>query len=225
MATSGSTNYSLTAQQIVNQALYLLNVVPEGDTPPSADSAGALTSLELMLKTWGAAGRLWLTASTTQALTASTASYTLSAGTYRVLSVRRRTSSIDTPLFPLSRDEYDELPNKSGAGMPVNWYQDNQRATTVLYVWLVPDATIAASTTLYLTYARIIEDLDSLSNDPDVPQEWLETLVYNLAAIRGPKYGLAGDPNFKEIRDRAAGLYGALASIDQESTSVYLQPA
>lgn len=224
MATSGSTDYALTGTQIVNQALYLLNVVPEGDTPPTADSNGALTSLETMIKTWGALGKLWLKTETTQALTEGTASYTMASGVRKVLDVRRRTNSIDTPMFEMSRQEYFDLPNKTGKGTPVNWYFDYQLATRLLYIWSTADATNATDTTLYITYARILEDVDSLSNNLDLPQEWGETLIYNLAAVRGPKYGLANDANFQEIKQRAAVLYGALESIDQESTSIFLQP-
>jgi hypothetical protein len=225
VTTSGSTDFSLTGTQMVTQALYLLNVTPKGETPATADLNFALTSLETMIKTWGTVGRLWLKTETTQALTASTASYAMASGARKVLDVRRRdTSSIDTPLFELSRQEYYDLPNKTGTGTPVNWYHDYQVATRTLYVWPAPDTSAASNLTLYITYARVIEDVDSLSNTLDLPQEWGETLIHNVAKNIGPSYGLAGDPNYAKIEARADALYGALASLDQESASVTFSP-
>jgi hypothetical protein len=223
MATSGSVDLSLTVRQIVTHALQMISVCDAGETPAAEDAATALTTLELMLKTWGANPRLWLKTEATLALTASTASYSLAAAR-RVYSVRRRTSGIDTPLCEWSREEYFDYPNKASTGLPNSYYFDPQRATRTLYVWPVPDATIAASTTLRYTYARVIEDADSLNNDPDVPQEWLDALTYGLAERLGPIFGVSGSPDFKRIADTAAGLFAYITADDDEDASVFISP-
>ena len=118
MATSGSTDYSLTARGIATAALEMVGVIALGDTPEAEHSAKALEQLNLMVKTWSATPdpKLWLLTEGTQALTATTASYTL-ASAHKVLSVRRRTSNIDVPLTELSRSDYFDLPNKSATGV------------------------------------------------------------------------------------------------------------
>jgi hypothetical protein len=232
MATSGSTNYSLTARQIATAALELVGVIAIGETPEPEDAAKALEQLNLMVKTWGADPdpKLWQLTEGSVTLVASTSSYTLTAAR-KVTSARRRTGSgtsqNDLPLRLIGREEYFDKPNKLSTGSPLEAYFDPQRAARTLYVWPVPDATVAASTTLPYTYIRVLEDLDSLDDDFDVPQEWLEVLEYGLAARLTLPYRMhITDPaGAAEIKQRAAELYGQLSSYDEESASAFMQPA
>jgi len=225
MATSGSADYQINARQVVEQAHYLLGVQDPEEALSEAMASRGLEALNLMLKTWGAAGRLWLQTEGSVTLLASTASYALT-GVRKVMSVRRKTGTNYLPLTELSRQEYFDLPNPASTGTPLNWYLDTQRATKTLYVWPVPDATVAAASTLPYTYARFIEDCDALTNDPDVPQEWFETLYYGLARRLGPRFpGVVGTPEFNEIKEASQGLYNALSSVDQEASSIFFQPA
>lgn len=226
MATSGSVNWSLTSRQIISEALENLNVIGIGDTPGPEDAAKALSVLNQMLKTWGTAKRLWLKTEGSVTLVASTASYVLTAAR-EVLSVRRRTSGIDTPLTVMSRQEYYDYPSKSATGMPYQWYFDPQRATRTLYVVSVPTATEAASTTLPYTYIRAIEDADALDNDADLPQEWMETILYGLMARLLVPYSvhLTDPAKAAEVKERAQTLYGQLSAYDDEDTAVFMQPS
>lgn len=226
MATSGSVDFNLTANQALNTALELVKVTPNTVDAGANDAATARKHANLMLKTWGANERLWITTEGTVTLLAGTASYSLSAAR-RVSSVRRRTSGIDTPLVELSRREYRDYPMKASTGYPFQWYFDPQRSIRTLYVVNVPDATIAASTTLPYTYQRVIEDLDSLNDDIDIPQEWLEAFVYGLAARLLVPYGrFVADPTSSgQIVQHANTLYAQLTASDDEDASVFLQPA
>jgi hypothetical protein len=224
MATSGSVDFQLNSRSVVEAALRKLQVVDAEEAVPEGMASEALQALNLMLKTWGASGRLWLTTEGSVTLLASTATYALT-GVRKVMDVRRRTGGLDTPITELSRQEYNDISNKAGVGLPNSWYFDPQRSTKTLYVWYVPNAAIAASTTLRYTYARFIEDCDALDNDPDVPQEWFEALVYGLARRLGPNHEKVGTPEYAEIKEASERLYAALTSIDQETASVFFQPA
>lgn len=226
MATSGSVDFSLTTNQAVNAALELVKATGIRIAAGSDDAAEALLHGELQVKTWGIDERLWITTEASVALVASTASYSLPLAR-RVTGVRRRTSSVDTELIPMSRSEYNAFPSKTSAGMPYQYFFDPQRTTRTLYVINVPDATIAASTTLQYTYQRVIEDLDNLSNDIDIPQEWLEAFIYSLAARLLIPYGrYVSDPaSAAKIEARAAQLYAQLTASSEEETSVFFQPA
>jgi hypothetical protein len=235
MATSSSTNFSLNAQQIVTAAFQLIGVVGIGDTVSGDDATKGLEQLNLLVKTWGADPnpKLWLKTEGAVTLTASTASYTASPVTLarKVLAAWTRTGSgtsqNDLPMRVISRSEYQERPNKLSTGKPLEVYFDPQRATRTLYVWPVPDATLAASTTVVIDYLRVIEDLDSLSDDFDVPQEWLEVLQYGLAARLSVPYRqhITDPAGAAKIEQRAADLYGQLSSFDEESGSSFFQPA
>lgn len=143
----------------------------------------------------------------------------------RVLSVRRQITSgaIDTPMIEWSRQEYFDQSNKTVDSVPTSWYYDPQLTTGTLYVWPRPSTSVASSQTLKVTYLRRIEDFDGSSDDPDLPQEWLQALSYALAAELALKYGVSPDIR-AEISARAGALYNALDSWDEEPASVYLQP-
>lgn len=220
MATSGSTDFSLTAREIITEAFQTAKVIAAGETPTADELEDGERKLNLMLKSWGAKEHLWIKTEGTQALTASTASYAI-AGARRMLSVRRRTSSIDTPMNELAREEYHDLPTKSATGTPVSWYFDPQRSTRTLYVWPTATTAVAANTSLYFTYLRVIEDIDALENDPDVPQEWLEALIYNLAAKLALAYG---SDVYPVLKVEAAQLLADIEAQDQEPVSVCFQP-
>lgn len=226
MATSGSVDFALTSRQICTAALQLIGATAQGEDPSAEDAATALLHLNLMLKTWGTDAKIFLLAETLQALTLSQATYTLAAAR-RVTEVRRRLSSMDTPMGELTRTDYFSMPNKTATGTPVSWYFDAQRSTRTLYVWPTPDTNAAANITLRYTYQRVIEDADALDNDPDVPQEWLEALTYSLAArlVLPFKTHIADPQGAAMVQQRAVDLYGQLEAQDQDGASVYMQAA
>lgn len=220
MAVSGSTDFNMDARQVVTSAFINAKIYSPGETITAEDMDSGQEALNLMLKTWSAKEHLWIKAEGSVTLVAGQAAYAVS-DARRVWSVRRRVNGIDTPMNLLSREEYYDLPNKSGAGMPVSWYFDPQRSTRTLYLWLVPSASIAANTTLNYTYSRVIDDIDALENDPDVPQEWLEALIYALADRLANSYGADN----ATLTAFAAKLVKDLSDQDQESASLFLQPS
>lgn len=224
MTTSGSTDYTLTTNDLIDEAYNLCGIGQEGESITADMYARATRSLNLMVKTWQAQGHLWLKTERTLTLTASTASYNMSPRPLRILSIRRRTTgSIDSPLMELSREEYFELPNKTVAGTPLNWFYDPQRSTGTLYLWPTASTAVAASDSLKITYLRAIEDFDTSTDNPDVPQEWLETLAYNLAVKLALKYGV--NPTKRaEIALEAARLFASLHGWDNETASLFIQP-
>ncbi len=60
MATSGSTNFNVTAGDIIEEALELVGVLGIGEPRDSTEFAGALRSLNMMLKAWYPKMGLWL---------------------------------------------------------------------------------------------------------------------------------------------------------------------
>jgi hypothetical protein len=79
MATSGSTDFNLTRDQIINAALKKLGVIEGGESPSNADKADAIIALESMIKFWMAAGfKLWKIEEATVFLEPGQAKYSLS---------------------------------------------------------------------------------------------------------------------------------------------------
>lgn len=229
MSTSGSTNFSLVTNTLIDEAFDICGIGSEGEAVTSDMYARATRSLNLIKSTWGAAERLWTKTEGSVTLVADQQSYALatlfSVKPMRVLSVRRRVtaSAIDTPLMELSRQEYFDTPNKASSSIPNSFYYDPQLATGTLYIWPVASAATAAAQTLKVTYLRRIEDFDGSADDPDFPQEWTQALCYALASEMALKYGVAPDLR-AEINMRAGALYEALSGWDNEPASILLQP-
>lgn len=99
-------------------------------------------------------------------------------------------SAIDTPLFLYSRKDYRDLPNKTSTGTPTVFFYDAQLVQGQFFIWPVPTAPTDA---IKFTWYRPIQDFDTSGDTPDLPQEWLSALVFNLAVEMAPEYGMPAE--------------------------------
>lgn len=209
MALSDSTDYSLTAREVVYDALRRAGISDISETPRGEDASVALTQLELMLKHWQLNGpSLWLKREGTQALTASTASFALPSDVLRVLSARVAHNGQDIPMCEMTREEYFDLPNKSVTGYPTSFFVDRQRIAPTLYVWPLAPAT---GYTFSYTYHKRIDDIDDLDNDIEIPKEFLLTVSYNLSSYLCDYYEI----DSPRITQRAAQLLSEAEDYDR----------
>lgn len=120
----------------------------------------------------------------------------------------------------VERPDYFRLPNKDSTGKVTQAYYDPQRDNGYLYVW----PTSSNSTdTLRFTAERVIEDFDTLTNNADLPVEWLEPLAFNLA------YRLSYRHSFplaerQLLKIEAEQMKEKLLGYDREYGSVFFQP-
>src|SRR5688572_18163611 len=132
MTTSGSIDLTFDARAAITFALRKLGVVAVNQTPTAAQAEGARTELNLMLKGWSRYPWLWRMTEGTITLAAGDYDYTLSPVPNRVISARYRNSSgTDLPLTLLNRQQYFDLPIRSGSGSPTQFYVDYQRDSAV----------------------------------------------------------------------------------------------
>jgi|CXWL01.1.fsa_nt_gi hypothetical protein len=214
MTTSGSIDHSLTARQVVTFALRKAKVIDTLNDPAAEEMRDGLLDLNLMLKSWqtDSGPNLWRQTFGSMALVAATASYVLTPRPFRLIEARyRNASGIDLEMIELTRQEYAAISQKTASGTPTQFYLDRQAASSTLYVWPVP-ASVTTETIQY-TYQRVIEDIDAAANDLDIPQEWLETVGYNLAYRLSGSYGSFD----KELGVIASGLLADAKDSDRES--------
>ena len=97
MATSGSTNYNLTRDQIITRALRILGVLEGGESASASDHADAVIALETVVKFWMAAGfKLWKIEEATVFLEPGQSKYTLSStGDHAAISTVKTELSAD----------------------------------------------------------------------------------------------------------------------------------
>lgn len=229
MSTSGDKTFNLQTNEIIDEAFDICGIGSEGEAVTADMYSRAKRSLNLLVKTFGAAEHLWAKTESSITLVASQSTYALatlfSSKPMRVLSIRRKVTSgsLETSMTEMSRQEYFDMPNKTSDSIPVSFYYDPQLTTGTLYIWPRPSTATAAAQTLSVTWLRRMDDFDNSNDDADLPQEWLQALAYALASELALKYGVAPDVRI-EIAQRAANLYGALKGWDNEPASVFLQP-
>jgi len=88
------------------------------------------------------------------------------------------TNPSDLPLTSLSRDVYNLLPNKAFLGDPIQFWPNRTASGYDLYLWPVPRN---ANWVIVVVYKRLLNDLESLTSQLDVPQSWYDAFIYGLA--------------------------------------------
>lgn len=228
MAVSGSTSFNLNAGQIIDKAFHRLGKASEGEAVSARMYEDGLSSLNLLLKSkLGTSDRLSLRTEGSLVLVANQEGYTLTNPfPLRIMSVRIRSSDdLDVPLTELSRQEYFDLPNKTASpSIPVSWFFDPQQASGVLYVWPAPNTDAADEYSLITTYLRRIDDMLASNDGLDMPQEWLDPVIWLLADDLETEYPV-NDPRLAmKIERKAAEAKQILDYWDTEGTSLFMQP-
>ena len=208
MAVSNSTDFSLSAVEIVTEARKKIGIHASEEPLSNAEKVEGLTTLNMMLKAWQSAG-ISVSHLTEGSIVLTQSDYDLDFGSggafttvpFEITDMRITRNSTDLPMIRLSREEYYALPNKTTEGYPTNWYYDRQRNSGVLYIWPSPDATAG---TLKFTYRARIDDMDANTDDLDLAPEWYETTVYNLADRLSEEHGLINTPLGQRIAQKAA---------------------
>lgn len=131
----------------------------------------------------------------------------------------RDASDQDRQLTRIDLWDYANIPNKFQSGEPNSFSLVQTTPTLVMRLWPVP----TAITNLYATGERVIEDITSLDENIDIPQEWAEGIVYKLADRLNTAYGYAGTEGAAVTRARGDLLYSALR-VKDEPHSYFLSP-
>jgi len=139
----------------------------------------------------------------------------------RVPAARRYlfSSTIETPMIRMSRQDYMDLPNKNSTGEPTQFFYDpNIYPLGWFYLWPTP---VDATNGIRFTWYRPINTFQSPSDTPDLPNEWISTLIFNLAVEIAPEYGTP-DRVFDKIKLLADQKLDRLTGWDREPESVYM---
>ena len=191
-----------TVRDIVTDAYLDIRVGQIGSQVDAGRAAFAVRHLNRIMKEWQLLDDApdFLKASMTVTLTSS-ASYTMAPERpMRLLSVRLRRNGIDLPMQRMTRDDYDTMPDKATTGTPTQFYYDRQREDALLYVW--PVLSPVGGETLQITYEREFDDVD-INASIDLPVEWYNVAVRQLAARLGPAFGVDG---MQGLADRALSI-------------------
>lgn len=211
-----TTTGTYTCQEICDDALHKARITAIDEAADADTMQVARRQLNRMLKAWQNNGPS-LANYSKQTVTATTsAAHTMDpVRPLEIVNVNFNNGSTELPMQELTRLEYEELPVKTTAGTPTCYFYDKQREAARLYVW--PVLASVSSETFEVTYIREYEDVE-LTDAVDVPGEYYDCVVYNLAARLSDDYNRDNMP----VRTMALALYQEALSFDRQGSVYFL---
>lgn len=197
MPTSGTTDWSLTARDIVVAALQENGIIPLGRNPTATEQDACILRLNALLKTLPAGSHNEATGTIT--IPGGSASGTIDSDVEEIISARVTTTGHVRQLYRWDRTRYYELPNPTQVGEPTVFYESRGLNAVTMYVWPVP----ATDRDVAITYLRKAQTVTDGSQTVDFPQRFQEALYTILARRCAGLFGVEPPP---DLVDRAARL-------------------
>jgi hypothetical protein len=221
MALSGSTDFNPDVSDLIEEAFELCGL----EARTGNDIRSARRSLNYLMLEWQNKGiNLWTVDEqtiTSATIAAGTATYDIDVDTISILDAVIRTDAGDTSLQSdvvinrISETTYSQIPAKLQTGRPVQFYFDRigvkdiaastDRPATVTF-WPVPDLS-NKYTFVYWRMRRMQDTGTGALNTMEVPERFLPSLVY----------GLAAKLSFKKAIDRFQFLEGKYNELFKEA--------
>ena len=194
MATSGTATFTLDVSDLCEEAYERCGL----DMRSGYDAKSARRSLNLLLlELNNHQVNLWKTVSLDIPMVQGQTTYVLDAAVNDIGNTVLRRDGIDTQIFRLSRDEYQNRPNKDTQARP-SQYWVHRLATPELHVYPAPEN----STDIVRTYAMMrIEDASSAIQTIDVPARFIPAVTAGLAYYISLKKAHQLAPNLKTVYD------------------------
>lgn len=226
MTTSGQITYEPSALEIIEAMFSTLGIAQEGEALSPRMYQDGLRALNGMIQTYSAHPHLWTYTQGSVTLVASQAAYVVSPRALRIVEVRYRRNGIDVPMTMFSRQEYYDQPNKTvSPSIPVNFYFDPKVSNGTLYLWPAPSVTAAAQYTIHYTYIRFMDIITETNQTLDLPQQWIEPIIWNGAKRLMSQYPVNDTSLMQLILSQASEYEARLMSWDNEPASMFMQLA
>ena len=232
---------SITARDIIVQALRKLGIGTPGETLAADEMNACLDALNVMLKSWS--GRSLLTTAQVEEgfpLNGGYASYQIGVGSWQsgfgasptalgfntvkpitiCSSFIRDQNKTDYPISLISREEYNAFDTKSNTGLPENLFYDpgptqqNIRTGTI-NLYLTPDST--NTYTLFIVSEKPFTTFATLNTAYTFPDVYERAMIYNLAMELAPEYGKTVHPEVVASADEALDIVEAINSSNKRT--------
>lgn len=214
MATSGVTSGLMPVRDIVATALELVGVLGTDEDIAASDFATSLKHLNWMLKGWQQDGaNLWRDQDVQINWPADISEVQLNTNATDVTDTRIYVSGHERSLARWERDQYAAFPNKGSKGSPVAYSLVTERDQLRMRLWPIPTTNLI----LIATVIRRVEDVTSGDHTLDLPQDWSEAVIYNLADRLSNVFG-ARDPNVADVKSKAGAAYQRALTSDRPSS-------
>jgi hypothetical protein len=230
MATSGITINQLSRDQYIASAMRKLNVLAKGQTPDAEDLENGTIAFNALIAEFRALGMpLWARATYSFSPTLNDVSYNIGVGQtlntpypINMLQAYRLDSGQTThiPMEIVPDYNFNTFPSSSG-GMPIQLTYQPKVNMGVIKLWPTPDASALLST-ITIIYQRPTEYVISASDTLDVPEEWTNALIYQLAVRLASEWGISL-PDRQMLKKEADDILDLVLENGTEQASLFLQ--
>jgi len=229
-----STTFTLSRDDIITLALRKLGVLDIEGVASASQLTNHSLVLNMILKAWQSKGmKLWTVKEYAIPLLSNTNVYTIGpTGTIiqnkplKLIQAWLRnesvTPNVDLPMNIISRQEYNILSAKNSQGIANSVFLTPNNTDSTLKVWLSPDTNTATNYKLWIVVQEAISDVNS-NVATDFPNEWMQSLVWNMAAELAMDYGIP-DQRMQLIAMQAAKYKEEMEDWDVEYNSTFFQP-
>lgn len=223
-----SVNATITLRTVATRAFRILGNLEPPWVPSDDQMTQATLAANVMQRGWQSDGiNLWRQEQRSISVSANARSVEI---TPYVLGVEQASWVVTPspnlykrPMGPFSYIDYFNLPNPEATTTsgPSVYMFDRQDTTSTLWLWPVP----SNGGTIIASVARAVNDITDPDQALDIPGEWAEAYVYNLAdRLMDDQAVASADPATAErITQHAVVLYQKLLNFDRP-TSVYIRP-
>lgn len=234
MTTSGSTLLEMNRDSIIRASLRKVGALALGQTPIAEETTNCLEALNNLVAEFQTLGMpLWSRKNADIPMIAGQRQYVLGVGMavnmafpLKVIQgwVVDNTGGSKQELTSNAIDNYNRLPIDSDLGGSPSQYMYQPRINYgELNIWPKPDATTASSKTLTISYMAPFEVFDLADNTPYFPREWNNAIIYGLAVLIAPEYGVP--LNDRGMLAKEADMHKDLAlDFGLENASLTFQP-
>lgn len=228
-----STIFTITRNELIEAALGKLGVLARGQTPDTEDYTKGALALKTLIGFFKTKGLfLWKRTSLTIVPTPGISSYEIGVGknlsTPFPVKIEDAYSSYVTgfqniPIDIISEMEYNRLPTNTSSGMPLKMAYTPKIDSGVIKIWPTPDAIASANYRFSIVYQEAFQHPETGTDVLDFPEEWFLPIVYKLAVLLAPEWGIPlEDRNM--LKAEAKEYLEAVDGFGIEDASLFFSP-
>lgn len=135
--------------------------------------------------------------------------------------LRHTSSNTDRPLTPMTREEYESLPNKKANGAPSKYYYEKRLDTGKLYFDVEPSSSVASAYKVSFVYRQSIELINDGGDEIDFDVQYYRALKFNLAVELAPEYDRSVSQSLQNL---AASSLAMAQTFQPDDVNVYFEP-
>jgi len=218
MATSGTYNFSMDIDEVIEEAMEMIG----GEATLGNEPKSARRSINLLLQDWQNRGiQLWTVGTTTVTVTTSVTSYVLSDENIDVLEAVVNRDNIDLQLERISMEEYLKVPRKGQTGRPTQFAVRRERDQSRVYLWPIPENSTDA---IKFETVKYFQDVSKSSQTADISRRFYPCLTAGTAYFMSMKRPGVDAGRIQMIKGEYEERLLRAQEEDKERASMYILP-